>query len=180
MQIFLLVARYKATKVAIHTALNGDGWVILDRSYYGDICFANVQKDLGYFDEDDYNTYMDLHRSMWANIHYPTAAIFLDASPRTCKNRINERLSKLTGRQCEAGIEQDYLFRLQQEINHLHNFIEGRCATVRYGYELTKTEDEIFELACKTADRLITPEKDRLSVYCPWGNTKDLFYRKGE
>lgn len=51
MQMFLLTRRYRAQKYAQGKVRHKGGFVVLDRSYYGDVCFANVQRQLGYFAE---------------------------------------------------------------------------------------------------------------------------------
>ncbi len=53
MQMFMLAKRFRTTMNAQCNAADGGGWHVLDRSYYGDICFANVQRKLGFFDENE-------------------------------------------------------------------------------------------------------------------------------
>ena len=44
MQMFLLTRRYRAQKYAQGKVRHKGGFVVLDRSYYGDVCFANVHE----------------------------------------------------------------------------------------------------------------------------------------
>ena len=116
MQMFLLTRRYRAQKYAQSKVRHSGGFVVLDRSYYGDVCFANVQKELGYFSERDYVTYLSHHTDMKVNLEPPAVAIFLIVEPEVCKQRINHRLSVQKGRECESSISIEYLQALDREI----------------------------------------------------------------
>ena len=143
MQMFLLTRRFRAQRYAQARVRYNGGYVIIDRSYYGDICFANVQKQLGYFTERDYQTYMYHHDDMQWYIEPPSLSIFLDVDPKTCKERIGKRLSEKEGRQCEAAISLDYLNRLDFEIEALAQEMQKKCRVKCFDWNYNKTEDDI-------------------------------------
>lgn len=119
MQVYLLSQRRRMQMAAQALCLAGQASVIADRSYFGDRCFAEVQRDLGYFSEADFSTYLSLHKDMQAELLYPSAFIHLVASPELCQKRIARRRSEIAGRECEAGISLDYLRRLDAAIDRM-------------------------------------------------------------
>lgn len=165
-QMFLLTRRYRAQRYAQSKVRhNGCGFVILDRSYYGDVCFANVQKELGYFSQRDYDTYLCHHTDMKAFLEPPAVAIFLEVSPETCKQRISKRMSEKAGRKCESDISIDYLKRLDREIETLADSMEGNTIVKRLSWNGEKADDEIKKL-CKEIALDIKALKQ--SVYDFW------------
>ena len=77
MQMFLLTRRYRAQKYVQSKVRHKGGFVVLDRSYYVDVCFANVQRQLSYFSERDYTTYLSHHTDMKVNLETLAVALFL-------------------------------------------------------------------------------------------------------
>lgn len=119
MQVHLLSARYRAHQYAQAAALYRGGTYIGDRSYFGDCCFANMLHADGLMSNDEYESYLRLHKSMQAQLLYPSVAIFLDVKPEVCNERISKRMSERAGRKCESAIDLDYLRKLQTEIDKL-------------------------------------------------------------
>lgn len=173
MQAHLLSKRYEMTQYAQHGALMGKGWFIMDRSYFGDLYFANVQMKDGYFTPDEYASYVSLHKAMQANIHFPTAAIFLDCAPETCKRRIEKRMSERAGRACECAIDIGYLQSLDAEIEKLALFMKTQTSTRWLGWDREREPLEIAYAARQAAECSISDES---SGYSPWGDcAKELF-----
>lgn len=170
-QMFLLTRRYRAQKYAQARVRHQGGFVVMDRSYYGDVCFANVQKQLGYFSERDYNTYMAHHTDMKVNLEPPACAVFLDVPPTTCIERIAKRMTEKTGRVCEAGIEIDYLERLGAEISKLERSLRGKTLTFSYPWEQERTPEDIKE-ASKNVAVALTSIRD--TVYDFWTGTEGI------
>lgn len=171
-QMFLLTKRYRAQRYAQSKVRhNGGGFVVLDRSYYGDVCFANVQKQLGYFSQRDYDTYLCHHTDMKAFLEPPAVAIFLDVASEVCKQRINRRMSEKAGRACESDISLDYLNRLDREITTLADSMEGNTIVKRLPWSKEKTEDEIRNL-CEGFALDIKSRKQ--SVYDFWTGTNGI------
>lgn len=119
MQVYLLSQRRRMQMAAQAICLAGQASVIADRSYFGDRCFAEVQRDLGYFSTADFATYLSLHKDMQAELLYPSAFVQLVASPELCQTRIARRRAAILGRECEAGISLDYLGRLDAAIGRM-------------------------------------------------------------
>lgn len=151
MQMHLLHQRFKSTRYAQAAALADRGWYILDRSYYGDICFANVQVKDGYFTTAEQASYLDAHRNMREFIEPPTCAVFLHASPETCARRMAIR-----GRTCEAGVPLDYLRSLHREIEALEKTLTARTCVVPLEWNDDMTEDELRQRIAGFARHLCT------------------------
>lgn len=154
MQMHLLHQRFKATRYAQAASLAGRGWYVLDRSYFGDVCFANVQKSLGYFTEAECESYLDAHRNMREFIEPPTAAIFLHASPEVCNRRICRR-----ARDCEKGIAVEYLQELQNELVNLEHVLASRCPVLSFDWSTELNETELWYKALEIARRLLDIER---------------------
>lgn len=155
MQMYLLHRRFKSTARAIADAKAGLGWYILDRSYYGDICFAKVQVKDGYFTDAEYAAYMDAHDTMRGYLDTPTAAVFLRAPVDVIQSRIAKR-----SRDCECGIKAEYLESLQNEIDSLEKVLSRRCPVLSMDWskplddvEMAKKAHSIAEAMLEAADK---------------------------
>ena len=127
----------------------------MDRSYFGDACFARVQDKLGYFSEAEFQSYFHMHKDMQMNILYPTAAVFLEASPETCNRRIAKRITEKTGRACESAIDLDYLRMLNDEIQRMKQDLRNQgVPVIEIDWNEDKTPDEIEAKAADVADGL--------------------------
>ena len=171
MQMFLLTRRYRAQKYAQGKVRHKGGFVVLDRSYYGDVCFANVQRQLGYFSERDYETYLSHHADMKVNLEPPAMAIFLCVDTSVCKERINRRLSEKEGRKCESGISLDYLDRLDSEIKELADSLKGKTIVKDLPWTAERNDDAI-EHVCEGYALDIVARKQ--SVYDFWTGTNGI------
>ena len=168
-QIFLLSSRYRAHKYAQSLIRHrGGGFVVMDRSYYGDVCFANVQKTFGYFSERDYKTYMAHHADMKCGLEPPIASIFLDVTPENCKKRISKRMSEKEGRRCEASIDLGYLEALKTEINTLKERMNRNTNVFCLEYNADLSREQIEEKAEEMAESIKGLEG---SVYDYWLGT---------
>ena len=162
----LLSKRYEMTQYAQHGALMGKGWFIMDRSYFGDLYFANVQMKDGYFTPDEYASYVSLHKAMQANIHFPTAAIFLHCSPEICKQRIEKRMSERAGRKCESAIDLAYLSSLNKEIWQMYTFMRTQTETKLLPWDEEREQQEIEAEAKRIAGQILDCKPNG---YSPWG-----------
>lgn len=149
MQINLLSSRYRSHMMAQSKVMyDRKTWCFMDRSYFGDACFARVQQELGLWTTEEYEAYFKLHKDMQNHIYYPTAAIFLNCDVENCIRRINKRMSEKAGRVCESTIKPDYLLALDKEINELKKELKKRGVTiVEYDWNDDKTEAELEECA---------------------------------
>ncbi len=169
MQMHLLQARYKATQRAQWGALNDCGWFVMDRSYFGDLCFAQVQKKDGLMSADEFNTYVGAHKAMQTNIHFPTVAIFLRCDVDRLVERINRRMSEKAGRACESSISRDYLIALQNEINRLESFMKTQTHVESINWNAEKSDCEIESAAREIALRCVCETSKQSCFYNPWG-----------
>ena len=167
MQMHLLHKRYAATQFAQWGAMAGQGWFVLDRSFYGDLCFAAVQMRRGYFSRAQVESYHSAHRSMELHLGMPTAAIFLHAGAEDCRARISKRMSEKEGRACESGIEIAYLEELQAEIDTLEAYMNGRTRVFSTPWPGC-THDALSAKAGDFATRLLDGSCVP-SYFCPWG-----------
>jgi len=116
MQIHLLQKRYRMHLQAQWHALNGFGDAILDRSFQGDTCFLELQKDMETLDQREYETYKSLYQGMTASVLLPTHCILLDTQPEIAIQRISKRIFEREGRKCEVAIDLSYLRKLKIKI----------------------------------------------------------------
>lgn len=156
MQTHLLSNRYRAHVYAQSKVLyERSGWVVMDRSYWGDACFARVQKKDGFFTDAEFESYFKLHKDMQTHILYPTAAVFLKCSPSVCKDRISKRMSEKEGRKCESSIDLDYLKSLDDEIETLRRELKSHGVPVFvYDWNAEKTEEQIERAAENIANAI--------------------------
>lgn len=108
LQVYYLWERYKQVQEAFMKSMKGET-VILDSSIYSDFAFAMLQHDRGYFTDDEYNTYINMHRIITAQTAYPNITIWLQLSPEQTLERIKER-----SRDCESEIPLKYLKSLNK------------------------------------------------------------------
>jgi hypothetical protein len=111
MQIWLLKQRFVTYCQALHYVLNSedacaDGCegVILDRSIFSDVVFAEKNFVDENFTRAGYDFYLELRKRLLASLPQPDAVVYLDASPKTCAERV-----KMRSRDCECGIPMAYL-----------------------------------------------------------------------
>lgn len=108
LQVFYLWERYKQVQEAFMKSMKGET-VILDSSIYSDFAFAILQYDHGYFTDDEYNTYTNMHKIIAAQTAYPELIVWLQLSPEQTLERIKER-----DRDCESEMQLSYLKSLNK------------------------------------------------------------------
>jgi deoxyadenosine/deoxycytidine kinase len=131
MQIHLLGARYRMQKAAQWHVMTGqDHHACLDRSFYGDTCFARMMAQTGLLSDREFETYRMLYQSMTASVLLPGFCVHLKVDPEVSAERIRERASKRDGRKSELVIDLDYLRNLAGEIQRTVDVLEGQGVTV--------------------------------------------------
>ena len=103
---------YLSRKFALHLeAQNTDERVILDRTIYEDaeIFVENLKRRRG-IDKRDYETYMELYRTIREELQPPDLVIYLRCSVRGVRRRIKNR-----GRASEMAIPLSYIQRLHAQ-----------------------------------------------------------------
>ncbi|MBI2341750.1 MAG: deoxynucleoside kinase [Deltaproteobacteria bacterium] len=98
-------------KFRIHQELDrSNGTVVQDRTIYEDaeIFCTNLYRS-GFVGKRDYQTYMDLYKTILKSLQPPSVMIYLTCPLRTLKKRIAKR-----GRQMEKNVPDAYLKRLEK------------------------------------------------------------------
>ena len=130
MQAHLLQARYRMHLHAQWHAMNGKGHAVLDRSYFGDTCFARLQVKSGAMFQREFETYRSLYHAMTATVLLPNVCVRLLVSPVIALDRVQRRMEQREGRRCESTISLQYLVDLDKEITHMVAVLRNLGVTV--------------------------------------------------
>ena len=117
MQVHLLGMRYRMQLAAQWHAMNGRGHALLDRSFYGDTCFARLMNRTGEVSEREFETYRVLYQSMTTAVLLPSVCVRLRVDPAVAADRIARRAEEREGRKSEKVIDLRYLEDLDREID---------------------------------------------------------------
>ena len=112
-QYSFLYNRYNALLAGQNYELKNRKEVIFDRSLWGDLGFANKLYRDGFLTEVDFATYRKILELMCRQVMMPHAVIRPEAPEEICIKRINLRMQKETGRECETSITPKYLRELR-------------------------------------------------------------------
>lgn len=119
MQIHLLALRFRMQQMAQWHALSGQGPVVIDRSYYGDTCFARMLAESGKMSPREFATYRGLYQGMTVSVLFPSICVRLLVDPVVANRRIETRAESRPGRRCESAIDMNYLLALDEEIDRM-------------------------------------------------------------
>lgn len=90
-QIQYFLMRFEQyTNALLHVLSTGQG-VVLNRSVYSDIAFADAMHKAGYLSKEVMEEYMTMREGAVRNIFRPHLAIYLDISPELAKEKIKQR-----------------------------------------------------------------------------------------
>jgi deoxyadenosine/deoxycytidine kinase len=159
MQVHLLQARFRMHLHAQWHALSGRGHAILDRSYFGDTCFARLQVRHGAMSQREFETYRALYHTMTASVLLPNVCVRLLVAPEIAKRRIESRMAEREGRKCESGIDLQYLVDLDREISHMVAVLRTQGVTViDMPWDVDRDSQEqrkhaVMSLACRIAEQ---------------------------
>ena len=137
LQVYYLWERYKQVQEAFMKSMKGET-VILDSSIYSDFAFAMLQHDRGYFTDDEYNTYTNMHRIITAQTAYPDITIWLQLSPEQTLERIKER-----SRDCESEIPLKYLKSLNKAYQTVLEKLSKHTSII--AIDATPNADAVYE-----------------------------------
>lgn len=155
MQIHLLAMRFRMHKHAQWHALAGAGPALLDRSFYGDVSFAHLQKEMGYMTAHEFQTYQTIYQAMTASVLLPSICIRLLVDPENCNQRIAERMQRLEGRRCEQAISLEYLEKLDVEIGRMTQVLQGQgVEIVEVDYNEARSASERLPVLQELAERI--------------------------
>jgi len=130
LQVHQLQARYRMHLHAQWHAMQGHGYAVLDRSYFGDTAFARLQHKLGWVSDREFETYSSIYHAMTAQVLLPNICVRILVSPDTCNRRIAKRMKVEQGRTCEKAIDLDYLKALDREIDHMVGVLRDQGVTI--------------------------------------------------
>jgi deoxyadenosine/deoxycytidine kinase len=132
MQTHLLAFRYRQQLRAQQHAMAFDsgGPAILDRSFYGDTCFAKMLTHSGHMEQREFETYALLYQAMTAHVLLPTVCIRIMVDPKTAQQRIAKRYELREGRKAESVIDLAYLQALDREIAAMVNILRRQGVLV--------------------------------------------------
>jgi len=105
LQIHLLNKRFRQHQQIIWKGAGG----VQDRTIYEDRVFAKMLKDMGFMEQREYTTYVELFSNLSNFMRKPNLIIFLDVSPGVSLTRIKTR-----ARPMESDITLDYLTPLHE------------------------------------------------------------------
>jgi len=149
MQTHLRDRRHQMHLLAQGYATCGQGDVVIDRSIFGDVCFARQQIIDGNMTDDEFQSYMTQYRIMVSTVMYPSVCLHLHVSPETAVRRIQKRMEQETGRKCEAAIDMGYLQSLDREITDTVWALHTQGVRVRNVPWNDDLDDEALERAAE-------------------------------
>lgn len=113
LQVYLLNRRFRQHLEVVWTK-NRCG--VQDRTIYEDKIFARMLNEMGFIDDLDYKTYLELFDNMSNFMRKPDVIIYLKIKPETSKRRLDKR-----ARECESSVTLEYLTDLSSRYD---KFIE--------------------------------------------------------
>ena len=153
LQVYYLWERYKQAQEAHMRSLRNET-VVLDSSLYSDLAFALLQHNEGYFTDDEYKTYLNMHKIIAAQTAYPNVMLFLKANIDTVIKRINSR-----SRECESSIQKEYLLSLMNAYDIILNDLKRHTDIVYI--DANKSIDEVYS----DANSIINNYKNNFIYY---------------
>jgi len=128
LQSYFLYRRYKD-----HTT---EGNVMLDRSLYGDICFANMLHKDGTLTQSEYDCYLSHYHTLEPLLPPLDLCIILNAKPEVALERVRKR-----DRGCETGLTLEYLQALSVEIDLIPSRLRAETKVVHLDWvEMSRAE----------------------------------------
>ena len=156
MQMHLLNSRYRMHKHAQWCALQSGKNVVIDRSYFGDTAFANLQVENGTLTKDEFNTYSMSYQNMTSCVLLPQVCVFLDVDPETAQKRVKKRMEFQTGRVCENAIDLQYLVDLKKHQDRVIQTLNDQgVKIIKLDWNTNRTKDEIYSVAMTVAEKII-------------------------
>jgi deoxyadenosine kinase len=136
-QIYLLNRRFQQHQEVIWAGGGG----VQDRTIYEDSVFAKTLVDLDLMDERDYRTYLGLFKHMSNFMCRPNVIVFLDLSPESSMQRIQER-----ARGVETGITVEYLTALNANYQAFIRQISRTVPVIKVSWEQYRSPAEMAQV----------------------------------
>ena len=155
MQMHLLNTRYRMHVHAQWCALQSNTNVVIDRSYFGDTAFANLQLETETMTSDEFNTYTMCYQNMTSSVLLPQVCIFLDVDPEIAQERVKQRMEIQTGRTCENAIDINYLINLKKHQDRVISTLESQgVQIIKLQWNKTRSREEINNVAKEIAKQI--------------------------
>ena len=128
LQSYFLYRRYND-----HTT---EGNIILDRSLYGDICFANMLYKDGTLTQSEYDCYITHYQTLEPLLPPIDLCIILNTSPEVALSRVRKR-----DRDFESDLSLEYLRNLSSEIDLIPSRLRAETKVIQLDWgEMTGNE----------------------------------------
>jgi deoxyadenosine/deoxycytidine kinase len=148
MQLHLLNTRYRMHMSAQWLALQSNTNVVIDRSYFGDTAFANLQYENGTLTENEFLTYTMSYQNMTSSVLLPQICVFLDIDPEIAQDRVKKRMEIQTGRKCEQVIDLKYLISLKAHQDKVINTLHAQGVhVIQLNWNESRTMKEINDIS---------------------------------
>ena len=171
MQMHLLSRRYRMHLQAQWHSMNTGGHAVMDRSFYGDTCFARMMNRSGHISDREFETYSLTYHAMTASVLLPQVCVRLLVSPEIAAERIGKRLSEREGRKSEGSIDLGYLKKLDMEITHMTNVLSSQ------GVKVLELPWDVDRDSSEDRERAVTSLASRIKEFSPPDVFLDLHRR---
>lgn len=144
MQLHLIGLRRKM-QLEAQNHVERRGTAILDRSVWGDACFAEAHASVGTMSANEYGTYNALFDIVTADLVRPDVVLWLDVPQDEIIRRIERRAGSRVDRASERALRDDYLRELRKNMDGLRLCYEdgGKLVPLAWGeVELGSQERE--------------------------------------
>lgn len=168
MQIHLLISRLRMQQSAQWHSMSGRGNAVLDRSYFGDVCFARLMHGTGEITHREFETYRIAYQTMTASVLLPSVCVRLRVDPAVAAERIRRRAEMREGRRSELVIDLGYLESLDREIDSMVSTLEQqgvRVFEVPWTVDRQTPEDRIQAIQRLAAEIVETAPNDLFKLH---------------
>ena len=139
MQIYMLNVRFKNYVAALELVKSGKT-VILDRSIFSDIVFAEQNFNDGNISKDGYKYYLNIRSSLMKRLPIPTLFINLNVCAKVC----HDRILRLRCIECEKTIPLTYLNGLDMCYKTLFRYLRGVANVVDTDWDKFDNYNDIY------------------------------------
>lgn len=160
MQFALLFQRFNMQLLAQDYVRRGLGAAVVDRTYYGDTCFARLLVKTGQMSQREFETYRSGYHEMTHFVVHPHVIVRMLVDPETALERIRRRIIQREGRAPENVISLDYLRALDHEITRTVDILRhAGVAVIDMPWDVDRETPEQRALAVKSlAARILALE----------------------
>jgi len=160
MQLHLLNIRYRMHLNAQWSSMQSGKNIVLDRSYFGDTAFANLQLENGTITQNEYDTYCMSYQNMTSNVLLPQVCVYLDVDPEVSQERVKKRMEIQIGRVCENAIDIQYLINLKKHQDRVINTLESQgVKIIKINWNKSRSLEDITNVAKSVATTILNMEE---------------------